>query len=316
MWSTAEILSSLESLNPQRAASGRLSLSVYDRAIRCGAGRDDEGRIVAVFPGDSELEGFELSGAIFEPNRLVVFEQDAAEEIEVAVLRINSIADSNTLWAISGVFASLFNVAESGGSAGRVVVLLKELFASQFKRLPSPEVVTGLAGELVVILASESPSIALKAWHSNPNDRYDFSAGTNRVEVKSSASQRRTHHFSSSQLPPPSNVNLTVLSVLVDKVEVGQRIVDLVAEIASVVGSDLRQHLIEVVTSVLKCPPEFIDYVTFDSQSARLSVKAFLGVNVPTVECGLDILSSSWTANLEGIVEHDVSDVSTLLSKN
>ena len=313
VWSTSEILSALEAPNLQRAATGRLSLGVFDRKNKCGAGRDDEGRFVAVFPGDSELEGFELNNAVFEPSRVVHLEQEADEEIEVAVLRIKAIADSDTLGAISGVFASLFSVAESGGSAGRVVLLLKELFASHFKQLPGPEVVTGLVGELIVILASESPTFALRAWHSNPNDRYDFSAGTNRVEVKSSAIQRRTHHFSSSQLPPPSNVRLTVLSVLIDKVQVGSTIEDLVLEIASMVDADLRQRLVEVVTSVLKCPPGLIDSVYFDTQSARLSVKAFLGVNVPTVECGLDILSASWLSNLDGVVEHDETDVSVLL---
>jgi hypothetical protein len=246
---------------------------------------------------------------------MVRIEQEAESEVEVSVLRIEVIVESESLSALSGVFSTLFNVSERRGSAGKIIWLLRDLFASQLKGLPSLEVVTGLVGELVAILASSAPTNALKAWHSNPNDRYDFSADSHRVEVKASLTQRRTHHFSSSQLPSPKDVKLTVLSVLVDQVQVGQNIEDLVSEISVSIEPLARQHLIEVVTEILKCPPVLVSHFVFDTQSARLNVKAFAAADIPTVHCGLSITSASWTCILDGISEMQESDVAVLLGR-
>ena len=315
MWTTSEVLDALSSEFSQQLDSQRLNLPLYDRSSRCGVGRDHEGRFVAIFPSEPELPGFEIKNASYEPVRMVRIEQAAESEVEVSVLRIELIVESESLSALSGVFSTLFNVSERRGSAGKIIWLLRDLFASQLKGLPSLEVVTGLVGELVAILASSAPSNALKAWHSNPNDRYDFSADNHRVEVKASLTQRRTHHFSSSQLPSPKDVKLTVLSVLVDQVQVGQNIEDLVSEISVSIEPLARQHLIEVVTEILKCPPVLVGHFVFDSQSARLNVKAFAAADIPTVHCGLSITSASWTCSLDGISEMQESDVAVLLGR-
>ncbi len=315
MWTTSEVLDALSSDFSQQLDSQRLNLPLYDRSSRCGVGRDHEGRFVAIFPSEPELPGFEIKNASYEPVRMVQVEQAAESEVEVAVLRIEAIVESESLSALSGVFSTLFNVSEQRGSAGKIIWLLRDLFASQLKGLPSLEVVTGLVGELVVVLASSAPSNALKAWHSNPNDRYDFSADNHRVEVKASLTQRRTHHFSSSQLPSPKDVKLTVLSVLVDQVQVGQNIEDLVSEISVSVEPRARQHLIEVVTEILKCPPVLVSHFVFDTQSARSNVKAFAAADIPTVHCGLSITSASWTCSLDGISEMQESDVAILLGR-
>ena len=315
MWTTSEVLGALSADFSQQIDIQRLNLPLYDRSSRCGVGRDHEGRFVAIFPSEPELPGFEVKNASYEPVRMVRVEQAAESEVEVSVLRIEVTVESETLSALSGVFSTLFNVSEQRGSAGKIIWLLRDLFASQLKGLPSLEVVTGLVGELVVILASSAPSNALKAWHSNPNDRYDFSADNDRVEVKASRTQRRTHHFSSSQLPSPKDVKLTVLSVLVDQVQVGQNIEDLVSEISVSIEPLARQHLIEVVTEILKCPPVLVSHFVFDTQSARLNVKAFAAADIPTVHCGLSITSASWTCSLDGISEIQESDVAVLLGR-
>lgn len=315
MWTTSEVLDALLADFSQQFDTQRLNLPLYDRASRCGVGRDHEGRFVAIFPSEHELPGFEIKNASYEPVRMVRVEQAEESEVEVSVLRIELTVETESLGALSGVFSTLFNVSEQRGSAGKIIWLLRDLFASQLQGLPSLEVVTGLVGELVVILASSAPNRALEAWHRNPNDRYDFSADNNRVEVKASRTQRRIHHFSSSQLPPPKDVNLTVLSVLVDQVQVGQNVEDLVSEISVSVEPLARQHLIEVVTEILKCPPVLVSGFVFDTQSARLNVKAFAAAEIPTVHCGLSITSASWTCSLDGASEMQESDVAVLLGR-
>ena len=53
----------------------------------------------------------------------------------------------------------------------------------------------------------------IEAWHSQWPEYFDFSQGTDRLEVKSASSRTRAHIFSLEQVHPPSGTNAIVASV-------------------------------------------------------------------------------------------------------
>ena len=93
---------------------------------------------------------------------------------------------------------------------------LIELFRSMAK--PPRKSVQGLWAELFLIAQSEQPAILVKAWHTLPEDRYDFAMDDQRIEVKSFSGSIRQHHFSLEQLHPPGGVKTLVASVFVEQI--------------------------------------------------------------------------------------------------
>ena len=73
----------------------------------------------------------------------------------------------------------------------------------------------GLWGELLVIEQSQMPEMLIDAWHRNANDKFDFTMGKDKIEVKSTASEERKHAFSIGQLNPSKNSNLVIASIMV-----------------------------------------------------------------------------------------------------
>ena len=60
--------------------------------------------------------------------------------------------------------------------------------------------IQGLWCELFLIEQSSFPEKLIAGWHSIPEEKFDFSFNKLRLEVKSSTSESRIHHFSSRQL--------------------------------------------------------------------------------------------------------------------
>lgn len=91
---------------------------------------------------------------------------------------------------------------------------LIELFRAMVK--PPRKSVQGLWAELFLISEARQPVLLVDAWHTEPEDRYDFAMDEQRIEVKSFSGQIRQHHFSLGQLHPPAGVNVLVASVRVE----------------------------------------------------------------------------------------------------
>lgn len=64
--------------------------------------------------------------------------------------------------------------------------------------------VVGLVGELCVILAAANAGAAVRAWHSDPIERYDLVAANLRMDVKTATGAHRVHHLSADQAAPPA----------------------------------------------------------------------------------------------------------------
>ena len=102
------------------------------------------------------------------------------------------------------------------------VSLLKEEISKVIEIFMAPlrfskETVRGLWAELLVIERSSNPEYLINAWHVEPEDKYDFNDATDKIEVKSTAGDKRSHIFSLEQLSPEDGSSLLIASVFVNK---------------------------------------------------------------------------------------------------
>jgi len=128
---------------------------------------------------------------------------------------------------------------------------LLDLFAAL--RLSPRTTVQGAWAELLLVSEALDPMTMAAAWHRSPGETYDFNAGAERIEVKSSSTGQRQHHFTYEQLDPPEGVELLVASVLVERTAGGPSIRDLLGKLRTTLAAspDLLQHVEETLAQTL-----------------------------------------------------------------
>ena len=99
--------------------------------------------------------------------------------------------------------------------------------------------VRGLWAELFLISQACQPAVLIEAWHTVPEDRYDFAMDNQRIEVKSYTGNLRLHYFSLEQLHPPDDIKALVASVFVESSQAGDSIADLREKIQIRLDSNL-----------------------------------------------------------------------------
>lgn len=173
--------------------------------------------------------------------------------------------------------------APSTIAVSRAIANLVELFRALTQ--PPVKSVSGLWAELLFIRNSGDPTSLLEAWRATPKDRYDFSSGTQRIEVKSSAQRDRIHHFSLEQLTPPEGCRLIIASLFVERAGAGASLGELIDEIRDLVAAspDLQQRLDQVVASTLGSALRQSLDERFDRELAYESTRLLAGESIPTI---------------------------------
>lgn len=148
--------------------------------------------------------------------------------------------------------------------------------------------VQGLWAELLVIETAENPSTVLRGWHSEPEDRFDFAEGSQRLEVKTASGRVRAHRFSLEQLRPPADVVVVVASALIERSAGGQSIADLVDRIRTRVNDPgLLVYLDSVIAQSLGSDWRAAQRERFDRQLAVESLRFFNAAAVPCVPAAI-----------------------------
>ena len=179
---------------------------------------------------------------------------------------------------------------------------LVELF--QALRNPPRKTAQGLWAELLVIAEARDTSTLMQAWHTMPDDLYDFNSGLHRLEVKSTSGQLRRHHFSLTQLQPPSGTVLVVASVIANRAGAGTTVIDLVEEIASRLNEDPDNvlRLYQVVALTLGDSWHQATFEAFDREAARQSLAFFDASEIPMISSQLPqgVSNVHFTSDLTG----------------
>ncbi len=169
------------------------------------------------------------------------------------------------------------------------VSLLKQEIANviQLFLLPtqfSKDVVRGLFAELLVIERSNNPTYLVRAWHITPQDKYDFNDSIDKIEVKSTTGDSRSHVFSLEQLTPNTNSKLLIASMFVNQTGVGKNVFDLEESISSKLSStDDMIKLQEVVLKTIGIHTDEAASLTFDYNMAINSFKLFDYKDIPSI---------------------------------
>ena len=149
-----------------------------------------------------------------------------------------------------------------------------EIFRA-LSKTPS-KTVQGIWSELFLISTSKVPSILLNYWHNNPNEKFDFNADVEKVEVKSSSTFERVHIFSSEQLTPPKDKKVLIASLFIRQNSSGKTITDLInAIITKITNEDLINKMLNIVSSTLGSSAEQGLKIKFDYDLAEDFLKYF-----------------------------------------
>jgi len=146
--------------------------------------------------------------------------------------------------------------------------------------------VQGLWAELFIISSAHQPRIFLEYWHSVPEEKFDFNANEERIEVKSSTSMERVHIFSSDQLCPPQNVQVLVASLLLKQTNLGTDIRNLVDNITSKLADDLEliDKLHSNVCKTLGSSLEYSIAIKFDLRMAQDSLRFYRHQDIKRID--------------------------------
>ena len=173
--------------------------------------------------------------------------------------------------------------APSYSDIARPVNALAELFRRL--ALPARKPIQGLWAELCMIAISRDPNALIAAWHATPEDRYDFSAASERIEVKSSSGSVRVHHFSFEQLNPPECVRILVASVFANEAGNGTSVFDLVDKIRYRVNHEaqLVERVDQIVAATLGSSWRHAGNVRFDFEEATSSLRYYEPSKIPSI---------------------------------
>jgi hypothetical protein len=145
--------------------------------------------------------------------------------------------------------------------------------------------IQGLWAELFVIGCAKQPVVMLQAWHDAADERYDFSLGPQRIEVKSSGDRTRRHHFSLEQAYPPSGTDVLVASLFVEQAANGLGLGELWGKAREIAGSnsDLRLKVERICIDALGTSWSAAMSKRYDRQLAEQSLFFFDIRSMPRV---------------------------------
>ena len=151
---------------------------------------------------------------------------------------------------------------------------------------PPTNTIQGLWSELFLIENSTAPERLLYYWHNSPEDKYDFDAGEEKIEVKSNSAFERVHIFSSEQLNPPQGCQVLVASIFMQRNDLGQSIQQLIESITSKIERNLElvEKLNRVVCKTLGSSLEDSIKIGFNYQTAKYSLKFYKHQDINKVE--------------------------------
>lgn len=143
----------------------------------------------------------------------------------------------------------------------------------------------GLWAELFIIDTAKEPATLLNYWHNIPEEKFDFNADTEKLEVKSSSTLERIHTFASEQLNPPKEKQVLIASLFVKQSTHGQSIAHLTNSIQQkVADNDLTEKLFTIISKTLGNTVEQSIKIKFDFDLAKNSLRFYRHQDIHKIE--------------------------------
>jgi hypothetical protein len=303
VWNSREIVKAIRSSRVvDELPLNHIHLNLFDLENQVGVGADGIGNTVLVLPGQQESFAFETEFASYDPWSNLVVSESSAKLDGVSILRCNiEIGNEATTEAAAAIFFGLLDLQEKFGETGKAIWQLKSLFANRLKFELSDSTITGLMGELLIISISENVPLAVKFWHSNIDDKFDFSGSNFRLEVKSTSTGMRNHYFSSNQIPGNVPEKTFIASVKIVRVEVGTTLSEILSRLQLKLDKNEFEKVTEIIHRTIGVPVQLVTEYQIDLEETLLGIKLLKSSDVPCPVSGEGILSMDWLANLDGV---------------
>ena len=126
----------------------------------------------------------------------------------------------------------------------------------------------------------------LDYWHNSPDEKFDFNAGKEKLEVKSNGNFERVHMFSAEQLYPSEDSQILIASVFVRSSNIGINIQDLIESINAKVSNEpnLISKLLFIISQSLGYSIEQAIQVKFDHGIAKDSLQFYRQQDIHKIE--------------------------------
>ena len=143
----------------------------------------------------------------------------------------------------------------------------------------------GLWAELLLIERATNPEVLLNYWHTYPEEKFDFNADLEKIEVKSTCNLDRVHIFSSEQLNPPEDKQILIASIFTKQTTNGITITDLLDSIQNKITEPLlMEKLFSIVLKTLGNSFEHSIRIKYDYDLAVNSLKFYRHQEISKIE--------------------------------
>lgn len=236
---------------------------------------------------DISLKNFRLRHIQLEQNVECKISENKISRLQTFTVITFKSADRNLQEYFLRIAETLVKAIGTNPTQQQVVDSLKR-FVEIFKTLTDipTNTVYGLWAELFLIDNARNPQILLNYWHNVPEEKFDFNAGKERIEVKSSSTFERKHTFSSEQLNPPSDTQVLIASIFVKQHNSGINIQQLIDNISDKIGNDYHQidKLNSLVCKTLANTLEHSIGMKFDYEIAKQSLQFYKHQDIEKIE--------------------------------
>lgn len=236
---------------------------------------------------DLSLKNFRLKYLQLEQNLECKIYENASFKFQTFTVITFRCNDRNLQEYFLRISESLVKTVGQNPTQQQVIDSLKK-FVEVFKTLTdSPtNTVNGLWAELFLIENSTNPKELINYWHNIPEEKFDFNAGTERIEVKSSSNFERKHIFSAEQLNPPSDTQVLIASIFLKQHNSGNSIQYLIDRISEKIDYDLDtvEKLNTIVFRTLGSSLEHSIGVKFDYDIAQQSLRFYRHQDIDKIE--------------------------------
>lgn len=231
------------------------------------------------------LAGIEVHFAL--PCRIAADGQERQETLTVVACSSTDIQSQRyflhiceTIVKIVGATPTLQEIIDA---VGHLVELFRQLSR------PASGSVIGLIGELFTIRQSSDAVVAVRAWRSADDDRFDFAIDDARLEVKASGDRVRAHNLSAEQCQPPSGTVGALVSLFVELTGGGMSLMELIEDIVRrLEGNDqLILKIQETVAATLGETTTLALSTRFDDRLAESSLRLYELSAIPAIRSGI-----------------------------
>lgn len=185
-----------------------------------------------------------------------------------------------------GIAQSLLNSLSNKPTQKEVFETFKN-FVEIFRSLTEPptKTIQGLWAELLLIEQSKNPSTLINYWHNIPEEKFDFNADEEKIEVKSNSNLERLHVFTAEQLNPTNHSQVIIASIFTKQVSNGLNVLNLLDKIdIRITDNELKEKIYRIVSKTLGNTFEQTTKIKYDYDLAKNSLRFYRHQDISKVE--------------------------------